>query len=133
MALRGDTSGKVMKTVKIENGAEISVPDFVRKATSSGSKRAEYVERLMAEAEYVSSLQHRAFSPVWAKAISSRSSARRCSWPSTGIYELLAGTSLSVGSLPHRRPEPGHSGWAECRPHARHPHRALCARRRHAG
>ena len=47
VALRGDTSGKVMKTVKIENGAEISVPDFVKEGDiiRIDTRSGEYVER----------------------------------------------------------------------------------------
>ena len=47
VALRGDTSGKVMKTVKVENGAEISVPDFVKEGDiiKIDTRSGDYVER----------------------------------------------------------------------------------------
>jgi len=47
VALRGDTSGKVMKTIKVETGAEISVPDFVKEGDiiKIDTRSGEYVER----------------------------------------------------------------------------------------
>jgi elongation factor P len=45
--LRGDTSGKVMKKVTVETGAEIQVPDFVKEgdAIKIDTRSGEYVER----------------------------------------------------------------------------------------
>jgi len=45
--LRGDTSGKVMKKVTIETGAEIQVPDFVKEGDiiRIDTRSGEYVER----------------------------------------------------------------------------------------
>ena len=47
VALRADTAAKVLKTVKIENGAEISVPDFVKEGDiiKIDTRSGEYVER----------------------------------------------------------------------------------------
>ena len=46
--LRGDTSGKVMKKVTIESGAEIQVPDFIKDGDviKIDTRTGEYVERV---------------------------------------------------------------------------------------
>ncbi|MFO7633636.1 MAG: elongation factor P [Caldilinea sp.] len=47
VALRGDTSGRVMKKVKVETGAEVQVPDFVKEGDviKIDTRSGEYVER----------------------------------------------------------------------------------------
>lgn len=47
VALRGDTSGKVMKKVKLETGAEVQAPDFVKEGDviKIDTRSGEYVER----------------------------------------------------------------------------------------
>ena len=46
--LRGDTSGKVMKKVTVETGAEIQAPDFVKEGDviKIDTRSGEYVERV---------------------------------------------------------------------------------------
>jgi elongation factor P len=47
VALRGDTSGRVLKKVKVETGAELQVPDFVKEGDmiKIDTRSGEYVER----------------------------------------------------------------------------------------
>ncbi len=47
VALRGDTSGRVLKKVKVETGAEVQVPDFVKEGDTIkiDTRSGEYVER----------------------------------------------------------------------------------------
>lgn len=47
VALRGDTSGRVLKRVKVETGAELQVPDFVKEGDliKIDTRSGEYVER----------------------------------------------------------------------------------------
>ncbi len=47
VALRGDTSGRVLKRVKVETGAELQVPDFIKEGDmiKIDTRSGEYVER----------------------------------------------------------------------------------------
>jgi elongation factor P len=47
VALRGDTSGRVLKKVKVETGAELQVPDFIKEGDmiKIDTRSGEYVER----------------------------------------------------------------------------------------
>ncbi|MBU6349374.1 MAG: elongation factor P [Chloroflexi bacterium] len=47
VALRGDTSGRVMKKVTVETGAELQVPDFIKEGDKIkiDTRSGEYVER----------------------------------------------------------------------------------------
>ncbi|MCS6825018.1 MAG: elongation factor P [Caldilinea sp.] len=48
VAVRGDTSGRVMKRAKVETGAELQVPDFVKEGDliKIDTRTGEYVERV---------------------------------------------------------------------------------------
>ena len=47
VALRGDTSGRVLKKVKVETGADVQVPDFVKEGDviKIDTRSGDYVER----------------------------------------------------------------------------------------
>jgi elongation factor P len=47
VALRGDTSGRVMKKVTVETGAELQAPDFIKEGDQIkiDTRSGEYVER----------------------------------------------------------------------------------------
>lgn len=47
VALRGDTSGRVLKKVKVETGADVQVPDFVKEGDTIkiDTRSGDYVER----------------------------------------------------------------------------------------